>query len=73
MLMLGDRLQLQGELQAKGDAPKSYKGVLHGVGVILKNEGPRGLFQGLGAAVRRLPVLFAILLRVALLLTHPSR
>lgn len=30
---------------------KKYKGVLHGVGVILKNEGPRGLFRGIGSAV----------------------
>jgi solute carrier family 25, member 34/35 len=45
------RLQLQGELQAKKDAPRMYKGVFHGVGVILKNEGPRGLLRGLGCAV----------------------
>ena len=44
-------LQLQGELQAKKDAPRLYRGVLHGVGVILKNEGPRGLYRGIGAAV----------------------
>jgi solute carrier family 25 protein 34/35 len=46
------RLQLQGELQAKRDAPRLYKGVFHGVGVILKNEGPKGLLRGLGCAVR---------------------
>lgn len=44
------RLQLQGELQAKSDAPRMYRGVFHGVGVILKNEGPRGLLRGLGCA-----------------------
>ncbi|KAJ5620129.1 hypothetical protein N7510_004113 [Penicillium lagena] len=44
------RLQLQGELQAKKDAPKQYRGVLHGVKVILQNEGPRGLFRGIGSA-----------------------
>lgn len=44
------RLQLQGELQAKKDAPRLYRGVLHGVGVILKNEGPNGLYRGIGAA-----------------------
>lgn len=45
------RLQLQGELQAKADAAKKYRGVFHGVKVILQNEGPRGLFRGLGCAV----------------------
>jgi len=44
------RLQLQGELQAKRDAPRMYRGVFHGVKVILQNEGPRGLFRGIGAA-----------------------
>jgi solute carrier family 25 protein 34/35 len=43
---------LQGELQSKAEAPRLYKGVLHGVGTILKNEGARGLFRGLGSAVR---------------------
>jgi solute carrier family 25 protein 34/35 len=42
---------LQGELQARKDAPRLYKGVFHGVGVILKNEGPKGLLRGLGCAV----------------------
>lgn len=45
------RLQLQGELQSKKDAPRLYKGVFHGVSVILKNEGAKGLFRGIGAAV----------------------
>ena len=45
------RLQLQGELQSKKDAPRMYRGVFHGVSVILKNEGPKGLFRGIGAAV----------------------
>lgn len=45
------RLQLQGELQAKGSAPKSYNGVLHGMGQIVRNEGVRGLFRGLNCAV----------------------
>ncbi|KAL1998444.1 hypothetical protein VTN02DRAFT_6163 [Thermoascus thermophilus] len=44
------RLQLQGELQAKNEAVKKYKGVFHGVKVILQNEGPRGLFRGIGSA-----------------------
>jgi solute carrier family 25 protein 34/35 len=45
------RLQLQGELQSKGDAVKKYRGVFHGVKVILQNEGPRGLFRGIDSAV----------------------
>ncbi|KAJ5874262.1 uncharacterized protein N7529_002692 [Penicillium soppii] len=44
------RLQLQGELQSKNEAVKMYKGPLHGVKVILQNEGPRGLFRGIGSA-----------------------
>ncbi|KXS95944.1 hypothetical protein AC578_7983 [Pseudocercospora eumusae] len=44
------RLQLQGELQAKRDAPKLYKGVLHGVRVIYSNEGLKGLLRGLSCA-----------------------
>ncbi|KAI9837263.1 MAG: hypothetical protein M1819_000337 [Sarea resinae] len=44
------RLQLQGELQAKKDAPRMYKGVLHGVGTIIKNDGVRGLYRGLSCA-----------------------
>ena len=48
--MMG-RLQLQGELQAKKDAPRLYKGVFHGVKAIFQNEGPKGLFRGIGAAV----------------------
>jgi solute carrier family 25 protein 34/35 len=43
------RLQLQGELQS--DAVKKYKGVFHGIKVILQNEGPKGLFRGIGSAV----------------------
>ncbi|KAG9947850.1 hypothetical protein KCU85_g5547, partial [Aureobasidium melanogenum] len=44
------RLQLQGELQARKDAPKMYRGVLHGMSVIFKNEGLRGLLRGLNCA-----------------------
>ncbi|KAI9790739.1 MAG: Mitochondrial oxaloacetate carrier protein [Peltula sp. TS41687] len=44
------RLQLQGELQSKAEAPRLYKGVFQGVGVILKNEGVKGLFRGIGCA-----------------------
>ncbi|PNS19372.1 Mitochondrial oxaloacetate transport protein [Sphaceloma murrayae] len=44
------RLQLQGELQSKKDAPKLYKGVTHGMSVIFKNEGMRGLLRGINCA-----------------------
>lgn len=44
------RLQLQGELQSRKDAPRLYRGVFHGVKVVLQNEGPKGLFRGIGAA-----------------------
>lgn len=45
------RLQLQGELQSKQNAPRLYKGVLHGVGAVYRNEGLRGLLRGLNCAV----------------------
>lgn len=51
MVLITSRLQLQGELQAKNEGVKKYRGVLHGVKVILQNEGPRGLFRGIGSAV----------------------
>ncbi|EGC44500.1 mitochondrial carrier protein [Histoplasma capsulatum var. duboisii H88] len=44
------RLQLQGELQSKREAVRKYRGVFHGVKVILQNEGARGLFRGIGSA-----------------------
>ncbi|KAK4631169.1 Mitochondrial oxaloacetate transport protein [Fulvia fulva] len=44
------RLQLQGELKSKKDAPRLYKGVLHGVRVVYTNEGFKGLLRGLGCA-----------------------
>lgn len=43
-------MQLQGELQQKGKTPLLYKGPVHGVGVILRNEGLRGIYRGLGTA-----------------------
>jgi len=46
------RLQLQGELKAKSDAPRLYRGVLHGVKVVYQNEGMKGLLRGLNCAVR---------------------
>jgi solute carrier family 25 protein 34/35 len=51
LVLIASRLQLQGELQAKNEGVKKYRGVLHGVKVILQNEGPRGLFRGIGSAV----------------------
>ncbi|PQE05584.1 mitochondrial oxaloacetate transporter protein [Rutstroemia sp. NJR-2017a WRK4] len=44
------RMQLQGELQEKGLQPRMYKGPFHGVTVIVKNEGLRGIYRGIGAA-----------------------
>lgn len=44
-------MQLQGELQSKNQGVKQYRGVLHAVKVIVQNEGPRGLFRGIGSAV----------------------
>jgi len=43
-------MQLQGELQSKGHQPHHYRGPLHGVTVIVRNEGLRGLYRGLGSA-----------------------
>lgn len=43
-------MQLQGELQEKGLQPRMYKGPIHGVSVIIRNEGLRGIYRGLGAA-----------------------
>ena len=44
------RLQLQGELQSKNIAVKKYRGVFHGVTVIARNEGIKGLYRGIGSA-----------------------
>lgn len=43
-------MQLQGELQEKGLQPRLYKGPIHGVKVIVGNEGLRGIYRGIGAA-----------------------
>lgn len=43
-------MQLQGELQDKGHQPKIYKGPLHGVSVIVRNEGLGGMYRGIGCA-----------------------
>ncbi|KAH6841129.1 mitochondrial carrier domain-containing protein [Chaetomium sp. MPI-CAGE-AT-0009] len=44
------RMQLQGELQSKGHQPHHYRGPLHGVSVIVRNEGLRGIYRGIGCA-----------------------
>lgn len=44
------RMQLQGELQDKGHQPHHYRGPLHGVSVIVRNEGVRGIYRGIGCA-----------------------
>jgi solute carrier family 25, member 34/35 len=43
-------MQLQGELQDKGHQPHHYRGPIHGVSVIVRNEGIRGVYRGLGTA-----------------------
>jgi solute carrier family 25 protein 34/35 len=44
------RMQLQGELQDKGHQPHHYRGPVHGVSVIVRNEGLRGIYRGIGCA-----------------------
>ncbi|KAK3896960.1 mitochondrial carrier domain-containing protein [Staphylotrichum tortipilum] len=44
------RMQLQGELQSKGHQPHHYRGPLHGVSVIVRNEGLRGIYRGISCA-----------------------
>ncbi|KJZ76043.1 Mitochondrial oxaloacetate transport protein [Hirsutella minnesotensis 3608] len=44
------RMQLQGELQSKGRQPHHYRGPVHGVRVIVKHEGVRAIYRGLGTA-----------------------
>lgn len=45
-----NRMQLQGELQSKGHQPHHYRGPIHGVSVIVKNEGLRGIYRGISCA-----------------------
>lgn len=45
--LIKTRMQLQGELSAKSEAPRLYKNPLQAAVVIFKNEGFRGLQQGL--------------------------
>ncbi|KAK4226066.1 mitochondrial carrier domain-containing protein [Podospora fimiseda] len=44
------RMQLQGELQTKGQQTHHYRGPIHGVFKILRKEGIRGLYRGIGCA-----------------------
>ncbi|KAH7037923.1 mitochondrial oxaloacetate transport protein [Microdochium trichocladiopsis] len=43
-------MQLQGELQTKGHQIRHYNGPIHGVRVIVQNEGLRGIYRGIGCA-----------------------
>ncbi|XP_968348.2 solute carrier family 25 member 35 [Tribolium castaneum] len=49
--MLKTRMQLQGELRARGQHTVHYKNVLHAAYVVAKTEGIRGLQRGLGTAM----------------------
>ncbi|KAI6378116.1 hypothetical protein MCOR25_002360 [Pyricularia grisea] len=44
------RMQLQGELRDKGHQPHFYRGPFHGVSVIVRNEGLRGIYRGISCA-----------------------
>ncbi|KAK0101084.1 Mitochondrial oxaloacetate carrier protein [Cadophora gregata] len=43
------RMQLQGELRKTSSQTRIYNGPLHGLKVILRNEGIRGIYSGFGA------------------------
>ncbi|CAG9761049.1 unnamed protein product [Ceutorhynchus assimilis] len=49
--VLKTRMQLQGELQAKGQHTVHYRNPFHAGYVVAKNEGIRGLQKGLGVAM----------------------
>lgn len=44
------RMQLQGELLKKNSQPHIYNGPFHGIKVIIRNEGLRGIYSGIGGA-----------------------
>ncbi|KAI1841765.1 hypothetical protein JX265_007131 [Neoarthrinium moseri] len=44
------RMQLQGELQSKGHQPHHYRGPFQAVSMIVRNEGLRGIYRGIGCA-----------------------
>ena len=49
-----------------------YRGVIHGVSVVLKNEGPRGLFRGIGAAVCHTSHVFSMAADLSTVTVHIS-
>ncbi|XP_065173330.1 solute carrier family 25 member 35-like [Atheta coriaria] len=49
--VLKTRMQLQGELQARGQHAVHYRNVFHAAVVVVKNDGVSGLQKGLGAAI----------------------
>lgn len=49
--VLKTRMQLQGELRARGQHAVHYRNVFHAAVVVVKNDGIWGLQKGLGAAV----------------------
>lgn len=49
--VLKTRMQLQGELRAKGEHSVHYRNVFHAAYVVVKNEGLRGVQKGLGVAM----------------------
>lgn len=49
--VLKTRMQLQGELRAKGQHAVYYRNVFHAAYVVTKNDGMVGLQKGLGAAL----------------------
>ena len=49
--VLKTRMQLQGELKARGQHAVHYRNVFHAAAVVVKHDGVLGLQKGLGAAV----------------------
>ena len=51
MEVVKNRLQLQGELLARGQYVKTYRGPMHGLVVMIKTDGIRSVQAGLGPAM----------------------
>ena len=51
MEVVKNRLQVQGELRARGEYVKTYRGPLHGLFVMIKTDGLRSVQAGLGPAM----------------------
>ncbi|CAH1984866.1 unnamed protein product [Acanthoscelides obtectus] len=69
--VLKTRMQLQGELKARGHHPVHYRNVVHAAWVIAREEGLGGLQKGLGPAmimhgVRNSARLGPVILRIEL-------